>query len=71
LLLRGIAVDTNFLKAYAERCRSLAENTDEFTKRRLLDLAASYDKRAKATGPSAATRALIAPPHLVETPKQI
>ena len=67
----GIAVDTNFLKAYAERCRSLAENTDEFTKRRLLDLAANYDKWVKATGPSAATRALIVPLHLAETPKQI
>jgi hypothetical protein len=67
----GIAVDTNFLKAYAERCRSLAENADEFTKRRLLDLAAHYDKRVKAAGPSAATRALIAPLHLAETPKQI
>jgi hypothetical protein len=55
----------------AERCRSLAENADEFTKRRLLELAADYDKRVKAAGPSAATRALIAPPHLAETPKQI
>jgi hypothetical protein len=64
-------VDTNLLKAYAERCRSLAENTDEFTKRRLLDLAANYDKRVKAAGPLAATRALITPVHLVETPKQI
>jgi hypothetical protein len=67
----GLAVDINFLKAYAERCRSLAENTDEFTKRRLLDLAANYDKRVKAAGPLAATRALITPLHLVETPKQI
>jgi hypothetical protein len=67
----GIAVDTNFLKAHVERCRSLAENADEFTKRRLLDLAASYDKRVKAAGPSAATRALRTPLHLVETPKQI
>jgi hypothetical protein len=67
----GLAVDINFLKAYAERCRSLAENTDEFTKRRLLDLAANYDKRVKAAGPLAATRTLIAPLHLVETPKQI
>ena len=65
----GIAVDTNFLKAYAERCRSLAENADEFTKRRLLNLAANYDKRVKAAGPSAATRTLIL--HLAETPKQI
>jgi hypothetical protein len=67
----GIAVDTNFLKAYAECCRSLAENADEFTKRRLLDLAANYDKRAKAAGPSAATRALKTPLHLAETTKQI
>ena len=66
-----MAVDANFLKAYAERCRSLAENADEFTKRRLLDLAARYDKRVKAAGPSAATRALAAPLHLAETPKQI
>ena len=64
-------MDTNLLKVYAERCRSLAENTDEFTKRRLLNLAASYDKRVKAAGPSAATRALIAPLHPAETPKQI
>ena len=51
-------MDTNFLKAQAERCRLLAENADEFTKRRLLDLAASYDKRVKGAGPSAATRIL-------------
>jgi hypothetical protein len=50
---------------------ALRRNADEFTKRRLLDLAASYDKRAKAAGPSAATRALTAPLHLAETPKQI
>ena len=54
-------MDTNFLKAQAERCRSLAENADEFTKRRLLDLAVNYDKRVKAAGPSAATRILKAP----------
>ena len=57
----GISVDTNFLKAHAERCRSLAENADEFTKRRLLDLAAHYDKRLKAAEPSVATRFLKAP----------
>ena len=64
-------MDTNFLKAHAERCRSLAKNADEFTKRRLLDLAADYDKRVKAAGPSAATRVLKAPLNLAETPKQI
>jgi hypothetical protein len=71
LLSGGIAVDTNFLRAHAERCRSLAENADEFTKRRLLDLAANYDKRVRASGPSAATRILTAPLDLTETPKQI
>ena len=60
-------MDTNFLKAHAERCRSLAKNADEFTKRRLLDLAADYDKRVKAAGPSAATRVLKAPLNLAET----
>ena len=50
--LGGWVVDTNFLIAYAERCRSLAENADEFTKRRLLDLAAHYDKRLAGAGPS-------------------
>lgn len=64
-------MDTSFLKAHAERCRSLADNADEFTKRRLLDLAANYDKRIQAAGPSAATRALVAPLHLTETSKQI
>ena len=61
LLSGGISVDTNFLKTHAERCRFLAENADEFTKRRLLDLAAHYDKRLKAAGPSAATRFLKTP----------
>ena len=64
-------MDTNFLKAHAERCRSLAKNADEFAKRRLLDLAANYEKRIKAAGPSVATRALLAPLHLAETPRQI
>jgi hypothetical protein len=66
----GISVDTNFLKAHAERCRLLAENADEFTKRRLLDLAAHYDKRLKAAEPSAATRFLKPPPPTKDTPLQ-
>jgi hypothetical protein len=36
-------MDSSFLKEHAARCRSLAEIADEFTKRRLLDLAAKYD----------------------------
>ena len=46
----GSSMDTNFLKAQAERCRLLAESADEFTKRRLLDLAAQYDRRLSALG---------------------
>jgi hypothetical protein len=46
-------------------------NTDEFTKRRLLDLAAKYDKRLTAAGPSAATRIRKAPFDLKEAPKHI
>ena len=38
-------MDSSFLKEQATRCRSLAENADHFTKRRLLDLAAKYDDR--------------------------
>jgi hypothetical protein len=32
-------VDDSFLKEQADRCRTLAEKADGFTKRRLLDLA--------------------------------
>ena len=64
-------MDTNFLRAHAERCRRLAENADEFTKRRLLNLAANYDKRLTAAGPSAATRILKAPVDLERAPEQI
>ena len=71
LLSGGISVDTNFLKAHAERCRLLAENTDEFTKRRLLDLAAHYDKRLRAAEPSVATHFLKAPPNTNDRPTQI
>jgi hypothetical protein len=71
LLSGGISVDTNFLKAQAERCRLLAENTDEFTKRRLLDHAAHYDKRIKAAAPSVATRFLKEPLNTKDAPIQI
>ena len=52
-------MDMNFLKAHAERCRSLAEKADEFTKRRLLDLAAKTESRLGR--PSVATRIIKAP----------
>jgi len=71
LLSGDFSVDTNFLKAQAERCRLLAESADEFTKRRLLDLAAHYDKRIKAAAPSVATRLLKASSNIKDTPTQI
>jgi hypothetical protein len=40
-------MDANFLKAQAERCRDLAKNADEFTKRRLFVLAVNYEKRLR------------------------
>jgi hypothetical protein len=49
-------MDSSFLKEHAARCRSLAEIADEFTKRRLLDLAEKYD--ARLGRPSPATRTL-------------
>jgi hypothetical protein len=61
-------MDTNFLKARAERCRLLAENADEFTKQRLLDLAAHYDKRLRVAEPSVATRFLKAQLNTKEPP---
>jgi hypothetical protein len=49
-------MDSSFLEAQANRCRSLAENADQFTKRRLLDLAAkSY---ARLGHPSRVSRTL-------------
>ncbi len=63
-------MDMNFLRAHAERCRCLAENADEFTKRRLLNLAAKYDKRLTAARPWAATGFLKAPIDLVDAPKR-
>jgi hypothetical protein len=42
----GVQMDNECLKQQADRCRSLAEKADEFTKRRLLDLAAKYDRLA-------------------------
>ena len=57
-------MDSSFLKEQADRCRRLAENADQFTKRRLLDLAAKYDDRVGR--PSRALRALRAPESIME-----
>jgi hypothetical protein len=57
-------MDSSFLKEQASRCRSLAETADQFTKRRLLDLAEKYE--AKLGGPSRASRTLGIPGSLLE-----
>ena len=44
-------MDVVFLQETAERCRSLAEKADEFTKRRLLDLARKYEHRIIKSSP--------------------
>jgi hypothetical protein len=37
-------MDSDFFKERAAQCRALAERADPFIKRRLLDLAARYDR---------------------------
>jgi hypothetical protein len=54
-------MDSSFLKEQADRCRSLAEKADAFTRTRLLILAAKYEDRLGR--PSPATRALRLPGH--------
>ena len=50
-------MDNSFLKEQADRCRRLAQIADQFTKRRLLDLAKRYEDRLER--PSLATRSLV------------
>ena len=57
-------MENSFLKEQADRCRHLAENADQFTKRRLLDLAEKYEDRLGR--PSRASRALGIPSSLLE-----
>jgi hypothetical protein len=57
-------VDSSFIKEQADRCHSLAENSDQFTKRRLLDPAAKYEDRLGR--PSRASRTLGIPGSLLE-----
>jgi hypothetical protein len=64
----GRMMDPNFLKAQIERCRSLADHADTFTRRRLLDLAEKYESRLAK--PSVATRALKMPINLSDAPEQ-
>jgi hypothetical protein len=61
-------MDNFFLKEQADRCRSLAEKADQFTKRRLLDLAEKYDDRSGR--PSQGSRTLVKPSGLeARTPR--
>lgn len=46
------------LREMADRCRSIAENADDFTKKRLLELALRYEARSE--GRSLATKRLMA-----------
>jgi hypothetical protein len=62
-------MDESFLKAQAVRCRNLAEKADEFTKRRLLDLAARYEGRLSGRS-SRATNIIKLPFALPDTPSQ-
>jgi hypothetical protein len=66
-------LDENLTREEADRrIEALREEIAlAFTKRRLLDLAANYDKRLMRAGPSASTRVLKAPLHLTDTQKQI
>ena len=57
LVALGGVMDSKFLIEHAARCRSLADKADEFTKRRLLDLADRYETRL-VNGPSRASSIL-------------
>jgi hypothetical protein len=69
-------MDVSFLQETAERCRSLAEKADEFTKRRLLELANKYEHRIAKSSPakssptksSPATRFIRTPAGLTDAP---
>ena len=61
-------MDDSVLKEHAARCRSLADKADEFTKRRLLDLAAMYDSRMSQ--PLRASSAIRARVNLPDIPSE-
>jgi hypothetical protein len=58
-------MDSEFLTQHAARCRSLAAIADEFTKRRLLDLATRYDRELGR--PSRASHVIKAPVDLTHS----
>jgi len=60
-------MDTSFLREHSERCRKLAAMADEFTKRRLLDLAERYDGQlSKASRASSLIRASLNSPAAIQ-----
>ena len=63
------AMDESFLKEHAARCRSLANKADEFTKRRLLDLASRYENRLRGQA-SRASRLIKLPYDLPDAPSE-
>jgi hypothetical protein len=62
-------MDNSFLREHAARCRSLADKADEFTKRRLLNLAARYDRLLSQT--SRASRIIKLPANLPDAPSEL
>src|SRR3979411_1344268 len=63
-------MDNSFLREHAPRGRSLADKADEFTKRRLLNLAARYDDRLLSQT-SRASRIIKLPANLPEAPSEV
>src|SRR4030081_802807 len=63
-------MDNSFLREHAARCRSLADKADEFTKRRLLNLAARYDDRLLSQT-SRASRIIKLPANLPDAPSEL
>lgn len=43
-------MEQQFYQGFAQRTRDLAEKADPFTRRRLRDLAKTYDAKGKASG---------------------
>jgi hypothetical protein len=54
-------MEQEFYRGLAQRVRSMAEQADPFTRRRLLDLAKRYDSKAGAAGRGSTERPLPAP----------
>jgi hypothetical protein len=64
-------MDSSFLKKQALRCRDLAENADQFTKRRLLDLAEKYEDRLGHPSRASRTVRIPAPREVLMQPPPV